>query len=61
MFDTIKAAGPKGSLFASSFPVGRLYGRHAGLRQSSSGIVCDMTDTKMAVLLGGSAERIYRI
>ncbi len=48
-------------MFASNFPVDRLYGRYADLWHAFTEIVRDMTDAERAMLLGGNAERIYRI
>jgi predicted TIM-barrel fold metal-dependent hydrolase len=61
VLETIDAFGTERSMFASNFPVDRLYGRYADLWQTFAEIMRDMTDAEKSGLFCNNAERIYRI
>jgi predicted TIM-barrel fold metal-dependent hydrolase len=61
VLETIDAFGIERSMFASNFPVDRLYGSYADLWHAFAEIVRDMTEPEKAMLFRSNAERIYRI
>lgn len=59
--EAIDAFGTDRAMFASNFPVDRLYGSYETLWNAYAGIVADMTPQEKTALFRGNAERIYRI
>ena len=61
VLETIDAFSSERCMFASNFPVDRLYGSYETLWSAYAAIVSDMTDAEQAGLFRHNAERIYRI
>ena len=61
VLETIDSFGTDRSMFASNFPVDRLYGSYDVLWTAYAAIVADMTPEETAALFRRNAERIYRI
>lgn len=61
VLETIDAFGPDRAMFASNFPVDRLYSSYESLWTAYAAIVADMTADEKAGLFRRNAERIYRI
>ncbi len=61
VLETIDAFGTDRTMFASNFPVDRLYGSYETLWNAYASIVADMTCAEQAALFGHNAERVYRI
>ncbi|QGZ63541.1 amidohydrolase family protein [Paraburkholderia acidisoli] len=61
VLETIDAFGAGRAMFASNFPVDRLFGDYAALWHAYASIVSDASESERAALFRGNAERIYRI
>jgi predicted TIM-barrel fold metal-dependent hydrolase len=61
VLETIDAFGCERAMFASNFPVDRLFATYEGLWNAYASIVKDLSDTEKEALFKSSAERIYRI
>lgn len=61
VLETIDAFGVERCMFASNFPVDRLYGSYSGLWRAFAETVRDATEDESAALFRNTAERIYRI
>jgi predicted TIM-barrel fold metal-dependent hydrolase len=61
VLETIDAFGPERAMFASNFPVDRLYSSYGALWQAFDRIVGGATPTERHALFRGNAERVYRI
>jgi predicted TIM-barrel fold metal-dependent hydrolase len=61
VLETIDAFGCDRAMFASNFPVDRLFATYEGLWNAYASIVKDLSDTEKQALLKSNAERIYRI
>jgi len=59
--ETIDAFGTQRAMFASNFPVDRLYGTYAALWQAFDRIVGGASPEERHALFRGNAERVYRI
>lgn len=59
--ETIDAFGIERAMFASNFPVDRLYGDYAALWSAYAQIIADATADERDALFRSNAERIYRI
>ena len=59
--EAIDAFGAERAMFASNFPVDRLYGSYAALWRAFEAIVADMSAAERDALFRRNAERIYRI
>ena len=59
--EAIDAFGAGRTMFASNFPVDRLYSSYAALWDAYSHIVADMAPHERDALFRTNAERIYRI
>ena len=59
--ETIDAFGVERAMFASNFPVDRLYGSYTALWQAYDRIVGGASPTERHALFRGNAERVYRI
>jgi predicted TIM-barrel fold metal-dependent hydrolase len=59
--ETIEAFGVSRCMFASNFPVDRLYSSYEALWTSYADIVADMTEDEQVALFRRNAEQIYRI
>lgn len=61
VLETIDAFGVKRCMFASNFPVDRLYGSYAGLWRAFAEVVRGAAKGERKALFRENAERIYRI
>lgn len=61
VLETIDAFGVGRAMFASNFPVDRLYGSYAALWSAYAQCVADMSDADHDALFRTNAERVYRI
>jgi len=61
VLEAIDAFGVQRSMFASNFPVDRLYSTYAALWSAFEQIVAGATEQERAALFRGNAERVYRI
>jgi len=59
--ETIDAFGADRAMFASNFPIDRLYSSYGALWRAFDHIVSGASATERAALFRGNAERIYRI
>lgn len=59
--ETIDTFGVERAMFASNFPVDRLFGTYTALWNAYARIVADASDSEKAALFMRNAERIYRI
>lgn len=59
--EAIDAFGTERAMFASNFPVDRLFGTYDALWQAYSRIVAGASESERAALFRRNAERIYRI
>jgi predicted TIM-barrel fold metal-dependent hydrolase len=61
VLETIDTFGCKRAMFASNFPVDRLFATYERLWNAYASIVKDLSDTEIDALFKSNAERIYRI
>jgi predicted TIM-barrel fold metal-dependent hydrolase len=61
VLETIDTFGCERAMFASNFPVDRLFATYEGLWNAYASIVKDLRDTEKDALFKSNAERIYRI
>ncbi|WP_310631963.1 amidohydrolase family protein [Paraburkholderia sp.] len=61
VLEAIDAFGVERAMFASNFPVDRLFGSYADLWHAYAAIVSDASERDRHALFCGNAERIYRI
>jgi predicted TIM-barrel fold metal-dependent hydrolase len=61
VLETIDAFGVDRAMFASNFPVDRLFGGYSKLWHAYAQIVSGASESEQAALFRGNAERIYRI
>jgi predicted TIM-barrel fold metal-dependent hydrolase len=61
VLETIDTFGCERAMFASNFPVDRLFATYEGLWNAYASIVKDLSDTEKEALFKSNAERIYRI
>lgn len=61
VLETIDTFGHERAMFASNFPVDRLFASYEGLWNAYASIVKDMSETEKDALFKSNAERIYRI
>ncbi|WP_158933951.1 amidohydrolase [Burkholderia sp. S171] len=61
VLETIDTFGCERAMFASNFPVDRLFATYEGLWNAYASIVADLSDTEKDALVKSNAERIYRI
>ena len=61
VLETIDAFGVGRVMFASNFPVDKLFSTYGALWQAFAAIIADFSDDEKAACLAGNAERIYRI
>ena len=61
VLETIDTFGCERAMFASNFPVDRLFGSYGALWNTYALIVADATDSEKDALFRSNAERIYRI
>jgi predicted TIM-barrel fold metal-dependent hydrolase len=61
VLETIDTFGVERAMFASNFPVDRLFGSYEELWQAYASIVADASETEKDALFRTNAERIYRI
>ena len=61
VLDTIEYFGVERCMFASNFPVDRLYSSFETLYDAFANIVRDFTETEQRALFGNTAARVYRL
>jgi predicted TIM-barrel fold metal-dependent hydrolase len=61
VLETIDTFGVERAMFASNFPVDRLFGSYAGLWQAYATIVEGASAAEKEALFCSNAERFYRI
>jgi predicted TIM-barrel fold metal-dependent hydrolase len=61
VLETIDAFGTERTMFASNFPVDRLFGTYEALWHAYARIVAGASEAERTALFRGNAERIYRI
>jgi predicted TIM-barrel fold metal-dependent hydrolase len=61
VLEAIDAFGIERAMFASNFPVDRLFGSYESLWNAYARIVAGVSDSERAALFRANAERIYRI
>jgi predicted TIM-barrel fold metal-dependent hydrolase len=61
VLETIDAFGVERAMFASNFPVDRLFGGYRQLWSAYAAIVAGASESEKEALFRGNAERIYRI
>lgn len=61
VLETIDAFGVERAMFASNFPVDRLFGSYEALWLAYARIVAGASEAERTALMRGNAERIYRI
>ena len=61
VLETIDTFGVERAMFASNFPVDRLFGTYEDLWHAYASIVADASETEKDALFRKNAERIYRI
>lgn len=61
VLETIDAFGSDRAMFASNFPVDRLYSSYETLYEAYANIVAGASDDEKTALFSANAERIYRI
>jgi predicted TIM-barrel fold metal-dependent hydrolase len=61
VLETIDTFGVERAMFASNFPVDRLFGTYEDLWRAYASIVADASESEKDALFCRNAERIYRI
>src|SRR6202012_1660964 len=61
VLETIDTFGVERAMFASNFPVDRLFGSYEDLWRAYASIVADASDAERDALFRRNAERVYRI
>jgi predicted TIM-barrel fold metal-dependent hydrolase len=61
VFEAIDAFGPKRAMFASNFPVDRRWRSYPAVWQAYADVASSFPDAEKRALLGGNAERFYRM
>jgi predicted TIM-barrel fold metal-dependent hydrolase len=61
VLEAIDTFGPQRAMFASNFPVDRLFSSYTALWRAYESIVAGATDADKTALFQGNAERIYRL
>jgi predicted TIM-barrel fold metal-dependent hydrolase len=61
VLETLDAFGITRSMFASNFPVDRLFGSYTDSWRAFLTITADLTANERAALVAANAERVYRI
>lgn len=61
VLEAIDAFGPSRAMFASNFPVDRLYSSYEALYAAFAEIVAGASDDEKTALFSATAERVYRI
>jgi predicted TIM-barrel fold metal-dependent hydrolase len=61
VLETIDAFGPDRCMFASNFPVDKLFSTYAELWNTLSGIIADFPASERDAMLCGNARTVYRI
>jgi predicted TIM-barrel fold metal-dependent hydrolase len=61
VLETIDTFGCERAMFASNFPVDRLFATYEGLWNAYASIIKDLSDIEKDALFKSNAERIYRI
>ena len=61
VLETLDAFGPGRAMFASNFPVDKLYSDYGAIWNAFADIVADLSGPEKAALFRGNAERVYRI
>jgi predicted TIM-barrel fold metal-dependent hydrolase len=61
VLETLDAFGTDRAMFASNFPVDKLFSTYADLWRAYAGIIADLSQTEQAALLSGNARNLYRL
>ncbi|MGF6770459.1 putative TIM-barrel fold metal-dependent hydrolase [Paraburkholderia sp. GAS199] len=61
VLETIDTFGVERAMFASNFPVDRLFGSYTDLWRAYASVVQDASEAERHALFRGNAERVYRI
>jgi predicted TIM-barrel fold metal-dependent hydrolase len=61
VLEAIDAFGVQRAMFASNFPVDKLFADFPTLWRAFAAIVADFSDAEQAALFRGNAERVYRL
>ena len=61
VLETLEAFGPDRSMFASNFPVDKLFSTYATLWKAFDAITSDLTEGERAKLFRSTAKRVYRL
>jgi predicted TIM-barrel fold metal-dependent hydrolase len=61
VLEAIDTFGPERAMFASNFPVDRLFSSYTALWRAYESIVAGATEAEKTALFRGNAERIYRL
>ncbi len=61
VLETFEAFGPERSMFASNFPVDKLFSSYAAVWTAFDAITSDLSEGDRAQLFRGTAKRVYRL
>jgi len=61
ILETIEAFGTERSMFASNFPVDKLYGTFSALYTAYNDVTSDFSEAERSMMFCSNAERLYRI
>jgi predicted TIM-barrel fold metal-dependent hydrolase len=61
VLETLEAFGPDRSMFASNFPVDKLFSSYAAIWQAFAAITSDLAESDRENLFRGTAKRVYRL
>ena len=61
VLETLEAFGTDRAMFASNFPVDKLFSDYVRLWDAFAAIIAPLPEAEQAALLGGNARRIYRL
>ncbi|GLQ54277.1 amidohydrolase family protein [Devosia nitrariae] len=61
VLETLDVFGAERAMFASNFPVDKLFSSYGDLWRAFAAIVADLSGDEQAALMRGTAERVYRL
>jgi predicted TIM-barrel fold metal-dependent hydrolase len=61
VLETLEAFGPERSMFASNFPVDKLFSSYAAIWKAFAAITADLAESDRANLFHATARRVYRL
>ena len=61
VLETLEAFGPDRSMFASNFPVDKLFSSYTAVWEAFDAITSDLSESERANLFSATAKRIYRL